>query len=430
MEAESLNLTNTTLEDANRQRVVLLLVCESKAQGNSLRTQLSDDYDIIELIGDEDAEEGTIHSNISTIIVDMNLMGQECVNILDNLKRSYPLVPIIFRSDFDHSIQHVLGSSDSTESAEPFATLSKNASSGDLTEAVTAGVEYRNQIIRNKSLTEELTRINDTLASLVATRSWELTRKREQTLKELERRNAIIEKELDKARKIQSALLPRKIPRLKNLDISTLYLPMDKVGGDLYGFVEFHNGDLGLFVADVSGHGIPAAFIASMVKLQFDFTAPIISSPAETLFHLNKCLLDKTGGHFLTIFYGIIKTDNRFIYAKAGHCNPYVFRKASGELEELQSRGKILGVFPDTLSEDCETTLEVGDRLVLYTDGLIEARNDQELFGDSRFSESLIKGMKYSSYEYIDSIMEDVEIFSGKKSFEDDVTIMVVDRSE
>lgn len=286
--------------------------------------------------------------------------------------------------------------------------------------------------METKRLHEELLLFNERLEEKIKERTEDLEIEKmivDKAMTELKKRNSIIESELDRARKIQKSLLPQKIPVRKGYRIFSFYQPMDKVGGDLYGYLEFHNGDLGIFIADVSGHGIPSAFIASIVKQEFDSLAPVISSPAETLLYLNQSVCKRIGGNFLTMFYLILKTDGRIVCANGGHVYPYIYSSSKNELKEYEVKGKLLGVFPDNIWHDHEFSLEKGDRLILLTDGIVEA-GKKELFGEERLEKLIAQNHHLNGDLFIKKIMHAVNEFNGFASLKDDVTFVILERSE
>ncbi|NUM41982.1 MAG: SpoIIE family protein phosphatase, partial [Leptospiraceae bacterium] len=280
-------------------------------------------------------------------------------------------------------------------------------------------------------LNEELQQFNSQLEKRIKERTEDLEIEKmivDKAMNELQKRNAIIEQDLDRARKIQKSLLPQKTPTLENYKIYSFYQPMDKVGGDLYGFLEFHNGDLGIFIADVSGHGIASAFIASIVKQEFDSIAPLISSPAEILTYLNQNICKKFFGNFLTMFYLILKKDGKIICANGGHAYPFIYSPLKNKLIEVEVKGKLLGAFPETVWHDHEFSLENKDRLILLTDGVIET-GKKELFGEERLKKLIIENHHLSGNLFIKKIMHSVNEFNEFLSLKDDITIVLLERN-
>ncbi|MCB1317519.1 MAG: SpoIIE family protein phosphatase, partial [Leptospiraceae bacterium] len=246
--------------------------------------------------------------------------------------------------------------------------------------------------------------------------------------KEAVQRNQVIENDLNQARLIQHNLMPRKLPDRSDLIIARRYIPMDKVGGDLYGFIDFNNGDLGIFIADVSGHGISAAMISLMTKHQMDSWAHVIDSPAETIAILNDNILTRTGGNFVTIFYAIIKPD-RIIYANAGHPYPLLIKKDSDIVDELKGRGRLLGIYRDIRCHEYEVAFDPGDRLVLYTDGVVEIGVETEV-SDEQLHRLLLENRRLNAEQMMVQMMKSLATMNQSRPFVDDVTLVCVDRAK
>ncbi len=154
--------------------------------------------------------------------------------------------------------------------------------------------------------------------------------------------------EMDTARQIQLSILPREIPAIKGLDISARYLPMTAVAGDFYDFIPIDENRIGILVADVSGHGMPAALISSMLKIALDGQTKYASDPARVLAGLNHALCGKFKGHFVTAVYVVVDTAKQSVlYAGAGH-PPLILRDhAARETRDFVENGLFLGVFPE-----------------------------------------------------------------------------------
>ena len=167
----------------------------------------------------------------------------------------------------------------------------------------------------------------------------ELSRERN----ELKIRNSSMEKELEMARNIQLKLIPNTKPVP---GIAYFYKPMQRVGGDFLDFIEFKNKDIfGIFISDVSGHGVPAAFITMMIKSSLQQSAPYVNNPAYILYYLNDLLYKQTNGNFITAFYGIFNPATReFIYSNAGHNKPFLINNGEGTMLSMDSGGFPLGV--------------------------------------------------------------------------------------
>lgn len=253
----------------------------------------------------------------------------------------------------------------------------------------------------------------------------------------LHERNETIEFELHLARMIQERLIPsRKVAGF----VHYLYRPMDQVGGDFFDFIEFPGRErIGIFLSDVSGHGVPAAFITSMIKTTILQAGERTGDPAGLLTYMNDLLQDRIAGNFITAFYGIFDPATRTIrYSNAGHPQPYIITER-GELSQLQrGRNTALAMFPlGQLLENgmayvnYEDVLPAGSRLLLYTDGLIEARpnagGDDRFFEQSGLTDALREFGKLPGAEFIDALVRRLEAHRGGSAFEDDICLICID---
>ena len=241
-----------------------------------------------------------------------------------------------------------------------------------------------------------------------------------------ERRSLDLEQDLNQARAMQLDLLPARVPEHDYLQIVTRYLPREKVGGDLYGFVELANGDLGVYIADVSGHGMSAAIFSMMIQQQMDSWAHVIESPAEALGLLNEAIMPGPGGNFVTIFYAIVRSD-RLIYANAGHPFPYLLPARGAEARELKGRGRLLGIYGDLRCEDNEVPFKAGDRLALYTDGAIEVGRNSPA-AERMFRETLERTRTVNGQMALDGLVSRLLEQNRGYAFEDDITLILMDR--
>ncbi len=204
-----------------------------------------------------------------------------------------------------------------------------------------------------------------------------------------ERAQMAIELELSTAREIQQSILPRAMPDLPGLRFDAAYVPATSVGGDMYSFLDSGRGT-GVLVADVAGHGVPAALIASMVKIAVSSQARLADDPAAVLGALNAILRRDVRRAFVTATYlWIDRAERRVVVSNAGHPPPLLLRDDT--LLDLGENGVVLGRFPATYTA-VGTELREGDRIVACTDGITEARNARdEMFGEERFHDLLRK---------------------------------------
>jgi serine phosphatase RsbU (regulator of sigma subunit) len=238
-----------------------------------------------------------------------------------------------------------------------------------------------------------------------------------------------MEKELSLAKKIQDSALPKSIPKFSGLGIHVLYKPMELVGGDYYDFCIIDSNRIGILIADVAGHGVSAAIIASMLSIAFKNHFNYAEFPEIMLSRINRTMLGKCGNMFLTAAYLVIDMDNMVAsFANAGHPFGYLYRAKSNEFFSFDSKGRLMGVFPELHSAKMEISIEKEDRIIFFTDGIIEARSKKnELFDEERLKAILASSSNLSSSELNTKILTELETWQGSNVFEDDLTLIIID---
>lgn len=257
-------------------------------------------------------------------------------------------------------------------------------------------------------------------------------------LRDEEIRRQRIEKELAVGREIQLSMLPPGCPEIPGWAFTAVYRAAQQVGGDFYDFFPLPDtpGYWGLVIADVSGKGVPAALYMTLSRTTIRNTALEGHTPARALSLTNRFLQDDSRSNmFVSAFYGVLETENgRFTYSNAGHNRPFIWRAATGVIEELIAPGIILGALPEVKLEERETALAPGDLLVMYTDGVTEAMNQaHEEFGEERLVTAVahhLAAHPNSDTEAIgQAILQAVHIFCDEKPQADDLTLLLVRRT-
>lgn len=243
---------------------------------------------------------------------------------------------------------------------------------------------------------------------------------------------AKIRSDLEHARSIQQGLLPHDLESTSAFSLGARYFSADAVGGDYYDVFSITPEIFGLVVADVSGHGIASALIMSMVKILLKTFAANEQSPQKTLERINQTFISEVKtDNFVTIFYAILNSTNHTIsYTSAGHCPILLFDRKAKTCSRIKADGLFLGVFPDMMLSECNIEYEPGNvRLLLYTDGIIEAKNSKdEMFGVDNLITSAMDKIDIPPQQAVDLILEDQKKFCGEISApDDDITILVID---
>ena len=234
-------------------------------------------------------------------------------------------------------------------------------------------------------------------------------------------------REIEEARRIQRTLLPATLPQMDGFELAASWQPAAGVGGDCFDALRFSPTRLALSIADVVGKGIPAALLMSNLQAAVRAFATEASRPAELCEQVNAVLCGHIAeGRFISFFFCVADAEVGMLsYTNAGHYPPMLVH-ADGNVERLTAGGAVLGVFPDGAYETGVVAFGAGDRLVLYTDGITETRNDaDEEFGEERLLSLAVAHRSCSAPALQSRLVEAVASFSGRR-FTDDATLMVL----
>lgn len=237
-----------------------------------------------------------------------------------------------------------------------------------------------------------------------------------------------IAKDLRIARNIQRGIIPQKIPDWQGLQFAVSFMPMQEVSGDYYDYFNFGSNRLGVLLCDVSGHGVPAAFITAISKLLF--TNYKLDSPSEIFGNANSELLDlvKQLG-YLTCFYGIVNLEYEMTYSIAGHPRPILFKYKTKEIISLDGEGTFLGMFDDAREhfKDYKIKLEPGDKLFIYTDGLVEGVSDEGLqFETKGLIQAIEETYQMEVQQSLEHVMSSFHKYTRGTDQGDDITLLCV----
>ncbi len=236
-----------------------------------------------------------------------------------------------------------------------------------------------------------------------------------------------IEQELFFARSIQEGLFPKICPEIPGLDIAAVTRICTEVGGDYYDFIALDDGREAVVVGDVSGHGTGAALVMSSMRSALRALAG--GDTAGLLERLNGIMVEDNAGRgmMMTLFYGVIDpVKMNMIYTNAGHDYPFIIRR-TGDIEFLSSNGGLLGIFDGVAFGSDSRSLQAGDVLCLYSDGITERKSGEgEQFGVDRLVESVSSLKNEKADDIVSGVMDRLDLFAGQVPADDDVTLMII----
>ena len=272
---------------------------------------------------------------------------------------------------------------------------------------------------------------------LIARRAVHLNRRVEERTAELRQaneqllaRDAEVMHYLRAAGRLQAkVMLPQAPPDWPELRWAVHYAPLSHLGGDYYDFAAPDPDHLGVLIADASGHSVPAALVAIMARFAFAEAAAATDRPGVVLEAMNRRLHALVEERFVTAFYGVIDRRTGVLrYATAGHPHPLLYLARTGKARQLPGNGFMLGIMPDERYAEREVALEPGDRVCLYTDGLIEARNEiGEQFGADRLTACLERHGREPAGGVLAHVLAGQQEFAGGARLTDDVTVVIAD---
>ena len=251
-------------------------------------------------------------------------------------------------------------------------------------------------------------------------------------LVEVEQAERLFAREMDQAAVIQRALLPTEAPRLPGIDLAGYNAACRTVGGDYYDFIPYDDGRVAVLVADVAGKGMPAAMLMSNLQARVQVLFDDPTHLAKLVAKLNRIITNNCpSNRFISFFMGVYDTKTGIMtYCNAGH-NPPLLVRCNGSVEELESTGVILGILPNATFEEKTCHLEIGDVVVMFSDGVTEAcgPDSDDQFGEERLAGVLQKNSGDSAQAICDAVMQQLNQWMGTAPPADDITLVIARRT-
>jgi sigma-B regulation protein RsbU (phosphoserine phosphatase) len=245
---------------------------------------------------------------------------------------------------------------------------------------------------------------------------------------EILKREERLARELSIARKVQHGLFPDCCPSGPGFEASAHFLPASELGGDLYDFYEMGEGVLGVSLGDVAGKGVPAALYGAFASGSVRARAFARHPPADLLARVNRTLRRRgVEGLYCTLIFALFDFPARRVrLANSGLPYAFHFRAATGRCEAIELPGLPLGTFDGSIYDERTLELAGGDVFVFHTDGITEARGSEEEYGMERLRQRVETGAELSAPLLGESILQDVNEFTGARAPDDDLTLVIV----
>jgi serine phosphatase RsbU (regulator of sigma subunit) len=342
------------------------------------------------------------------VVVDYRMPGMDGYEVARRMKAEPRLenIPVLMLTGADSS-QHVVSGLDA--GADDFVT--KGSDTDVLLARLRALLRvkaYRDRIVEQseqlRKLYEELSHKSDKILAL----------------------NQRMSKDMEIARRVQEALVPPRTFRAERIEIESAYIPSETLSGDFYDYF-LQDDHVYLFVADVSGHGLPAAILVSLLKSYIHTEAEGSPSLSELMTRLNDFLFSASlPSQFATAQLFRVDRDRNLRYCNAAHPSFLLFQTAKGHTEVVERPGNLLGAMPNKEFEEYSLPIEPGDTLFAYTDGLTDRCNDEgEFYSIDRVAAVLESRASASLSEVYHAILEDVSSFRATEEFKDDIAFVV-----
>ena len=390
----------------------IIVIDDDDLVNEIIRAVLEDHYDVTSYFSAEDALKSPDVFTVDAIITDIHLPGISGIEFLEKVRGTDPAASVIVitgYNDIDLAVSAM------KKGACDF--ILKPFKNDQIVLAAERAVMKKSLLLENIKLVEELREKNRDLEALN---------------KKIHDRNLEMENELDIARNLQQCLFPVSLPEIQGIDFSLRFMSLERISGDFFEFIQFDEDCFGFVFADVSGHGVPAALYAAMLKTAIDTHVGRDVAPDKTVSGMNAFLIGaqkKMSYNYATVFYGLFDLGTgKLTYCNAGIPAPAVLRK-NGEIHLLEPNGPFVGIFNTSEYVSESIDVERGDKIIFYTDGAFECVNfDEVLYGQSGFLK-IIESLRGENIAgIVNGAYRTVEEFCGPGGFSDDVMILGMHR--
>jgi sigma-B regulation protein RsbU (phosphoserine phosphatase) len=280
---------------------------------------------------------------------------------------------------------------------------------------------------------QKIRHYSDNLEDIVIERTQDLNNANkmlESASLELQASNVKLLKDLEIAKRLQESVV-KNIQTFPEVNVDSVYMAMESLGGDIYDVRRLGKSTFSFMISDVSGHGVPAALITTMAKMSFINHGHFSKNPAQICFEVNKDMVEliSDSDYYLTAFYAILDVENLTLsYTNCGHQKPILCRSGSGKIEELDSKGFFLGSFEESEYEYSSIKLQVHDRILFFTDGITEARNnDGEFYSQERLVDFLKKNADVPYNKILKLFLQEFNAFCQNRPVDDDIALLLVE---
>ncbi|OHD71653.1 MAG: hypothetical protein A2W19_02325 [Spirochaetes bacterium RBG_16_49_21] len=378
-------------KDKNRRRI--LVVDDEPVNLQVMINYLSlEGYDVITALAGAEALEKLDHERVDLVVLDVMLPRLSGYEVCRIIRESYSLYEL------------------------PVLMLTARNKPGDIVTGLEAGAnDYLTKPVDKQEL---VARVSSLISLKVSVK--------------LNSELVLLKRDIQIAHEIQNSILAQTFPHIEGVDFGLRYEPMTELGGDFYDVQMIGDNQLAILLADVSGHGVAAAFICAMLKVAYSFHLHNAADPSDLMKKIAATMFNYAGGQFITGCYACIDLEKKRLFqANAGHWPLLIFRKSEQRLIYSKDHGTPIGWNPEEEYNTIEMDIRSGDRVILYTDGVTEARNSANvMYGEERFYDFVKQHQECRAKEFVDRMMETIFEWSKRDAdtnLRDDVTIVAVD---